>query len=436
MPKASRTPSAAQQRRHNPLSEEYAPSELKQKTNKKRKSEDVPNKEDGFVNSKASRNILQLGQDLAAEDEAEQEANRPAQPNPAFAFESRFPLEGEDDEEEGGAEVGEYDDEEAWGSDDEVVEEIEIDPEDLAAWDKYNPSFDPSTLLDPKNDSQAAGPGTNLADLILEKIAAHEAGAPPTDPRDIQGGGDPDDAVELPAKVVEVYTQIGMLLSRYKSGKLPKPFKILPTLPQWDILLSITRPDSWTANATYEATKLFISSRPALAQAFCCDVLLPKVREDIRESTLQACRFLPRSLIPSCRWRTLHTSRSTDRWLSAGKGQYSRIALSHCTVQAMRDGRRADVVRRRKRRRVQYLHPHTAREEVRSALPCHRRAGLPLPALPRRARRRSDGRRVRRELQQERCSGPGLACAVASVSVGFRAEVQERDYGGSKRGVA
>jgi essential nuclear protein 1 len=161
---------------------------------------------------------------------------------------------------------------------------VEIDPEDLAAWEKFNPSFDPSTLLDPANDSVAAGPGTNLADLILEKIAAHEAGAPPSDPRDIQGGGDPDDAVELPAKVVEVYTQIGMLLSRYKSGKLPKPFKILPTLPQWDILLSITRPDSWTANATYEATKLFISSRPALAQAFCCDVLLPKVREDIRET--------------------------------------------------------------------------------------------------------------------------------------------------------
>ena len=204
MPKASKGNSAAQQRRHNPLSEEYAPSELKQKTNKKRKSEDVTNKEEGFVNSKASRNILQLGQDLAAEDEAEQEANRPAQPNPAFAFESRFPVDGSDDEEQGGAEVGEYDDEEAWGSDDEIVEEVEIDPEDLAAWEKFNPSFDPSTLLDPANDSVAAGPGTNLADLILEKIAAHEAGAPPTDPRDIQGGGDPDDAVELPAKVVEV----------------------------------------------------------------------------------------------------------------------------------------------------------------------------------------------------------------------------------------
>lgn len=284
MPKASRPNSAARERRHNPLSEEYAPTELKQKAGKKRKSEDGEKKQEGFVDSKASKNILRLGQDLAAEDEAEREASRPAQPNPAFAFESRFPVEAEDDEEQGGAEVGEYDDEEAWGSDDEVVEEVEIDPEDLAAWDKFNPSFDPSTLLDPRDDSQAPGPGTNLADLILEKIAAHEAQAGPADPRQVQGGGDPEDAVELPGKVVEVYTQIGMLLSRYKSGKLPKPFKILPTLPQWDILLSITRPDSWTANATYEATKLFISSRPAVAQAFCCDVLLPKVREDIRET--------------------------------------------------------------------------------------------------------------------------------------------------------
>ncbi len=47
--------------------------------------------------------------------------------------------------------------------------------------------------------------GTNLADLILEKIAAHEAiqsGGPP-----VQGGGPPEDAVELPAKVVEVYSK-------------------------------------------------------------------------------------------------------------------------------------------------------------------------------------------------------------------------------------
>ena len=47
--------------------------------------------------------------------------------------------------------------------------------------------------------------GTNLADLILEKIAAHEA-ATAREPI-IQGGGPPEDAVELPAKVVEVYSK-------------------------------------------------------------------------------------------------------------------------------------------------------------------------------------------------------------------------------------
>jgi essential nuclear protein 1 len=48
---------------------------------------------------------------------------------------------------------------------------------------------------------------TNLADLILEKIAEHEAklngdnvGGP-----FIQGGGAPEDAVQIPAKAVEVY---------------------------------------------------------------------------------------------------------------------------------------------------------------------------------------------------------------------------------------
>ncbi|OQO14432.1 hypothetical protein B0A48_01309 [Cryoendolithus antarcticus] len=290
MPRTSRTQSMRSDRRHNPLSEEYSPTQpLKQKNSKKRKQpHDTEEAQTGYVDAKASRRILDLGQDLTAEDDAEREAGKPAQANPAFTFESRFPVGAEDEAEE--AEVGEYDEEEAWGSEDEVVEEVEIDPEDAAAWEKFNPSFDPSKLLDPTRDAEqdeSQGPGTNLADLILEKIAAHEAqqqgsgGAvrPP-----VLGGGDIDDAVELPAKVVEVYTQVGLLLSRYKSGKLPKPFKILPTLPQWDILLSITRPDSWTPNATYEATKLFVSSRPALAQAFCQDILLPRVRGDILET--------------------------------------------------------------------------------------------------------------------------------------------------------
>lgn len=62
------------------------------------------------------------------------------------------------------------------------------------------------TLLDSVKDaSTQSGEGTNLADLILEKIALHEA----TTPHEaiIHGGGAPEDAVELPAKVVEVYSK-------------------------------------------------------------------------------------------------------------------------------------------------------------------------------------------------------------------------------------
>lgn len=80
------------------------------------------------------------------------------------------------------------------------------------------------------------------------------------------------------------FGRIGLLLSRYKSGKLPKPFKIIPTLPQWEELLSITRPETWSANACYEATKIFVSSKPHITQRFLEWVVLDRVREDIHES--------------------------------------------------------------------------------------------------------------------------------------------------------
>lgn len=75
-----------------------------------------------------------------------------------------------------------------------------------------------------------------------------------------------------------------MILSRYKSGPLPKPFKILPSLPNWPALLDITRPESWTANAIYAATRIFISAKPAIAQEFINTVLLDRVRDEIHET--------------------------------------------------------------------------------------------------------------------------------------------------------
>ncbi|KAF2140537.1 uncharacterized protein K452DRAFT_252228 [Aplosporella prunicola CBS 121167] len=281
MPKASTSADARQARRHNPLSEDYAPTHpLKQKAAKRKKANSDNRDDEGFVDSKASRKILKIGQDLADEEELEQNARRPPKPNPAFAFESRL-----DDGVESDEEVVGQDDDDAWGDEDEeeIVEEIEIDPEDLDLFNRFNPTSDPSHLFQPGGGEEQAG-GTNLAELILEKIAEREAQEAAEGPRDIIGGGAPEDAVELPARVVEVYTQVGLILSRYKSGKLPKPFKILPSLPEWETLISITRPDSWTPNVCYEATKLFVSSTPQTTQIFLNSILLERVRADIHDS--------------------------------------------------------------------------------------------------------------------------------------------------------
>ncbi|KAH8724104.1 rRNA processing protein-like protein Bystin [Phaeosphaeriaceae sp. PMI808] len=280
MPKAPKSPGARDQQRHNPLVEEYAPSDpWKQKPAKRQKrSKDTKDEEQTFVDSKSSRKILDIGRELQEEDDLENQVRRPEGLNPAFDFETRL---GEDNEPE--EDAGQVDDDEAWGEDDEEVEELEIDANDLAAWNKFIPTDD-NPIVWPGEEAQPSGPGTDLAALILEKIAAHEATAGAVKQPQIMGGGDPEDAIELPAKVVEVYSKIGLIMSRYKSGKLPKPFKILPTIPAWETLLSITRPENWTPNAMFAATRIFISAKPQTAQIFLNTVLLPCIQENIQDT--------------------------------------------------------------------------------------------------------------------------------------------------------
>lgn len=280
MPKAPKSPGLRESQRHNPLTEDYAPStSYKQKPAKRQKRSRDENDGEGFVDSKSSRKILEIGRELAEEAEGENQPRRPPAANPAFDFETRI---GEDDGFE--EPTTQYDDDdEAWGDQDEEVEveEVEIDPNDLATFNKFLPT-DENLIVWPGEEAQPSGGGTDLAALILDKIAQHEAANPSQ--QGIQGGGDPEDAVELPAKVVEVYSKVGLILSRYKSGKLPKPFKILPTIPAWETLLAVTRPDQWTPNSVYAATRLFISSKPHIAQQFLNSVLLPAVQDNISET--------------------------------------------------------------------------------------------------------------------------------------------------------
>ena len=266
---------SARYRHERPLDEDIVASNPLRTTPKKRKARrDDELQRDGYVDSRSSRKILKIGQEL---EEEEREASKSSPLTSAFAFGSRFP----DDEAE--EDRTKFDDDEAWGDEDEVVvEDVEIDANDLDMFNKFVPAGEEPSLELKKGPPPVEGQGTNLADLILQQIAAHEAqqsGQP-----NVLGGGLPEDAIEIPAKVIEVYTKVGMLLSRYKSGKLPKPFKILPTLPQWEDLISITRPEAWTPNACYEATRIFISGNKKVARRFIETVLLERVREEIHET--------------------------------------------------------------------------------------------------------------------------------------------------------
>ena len=123
-----------------------------------------------------------------------------------------------------------------------------------------------------------------LADIILEKM--NNRGDD-----DDAGGEYPGEAFSgpvsgsLPPKVVEVYTSVGNMLAHYRSGKLPKALKMLPHIKDWETVLWITRPDTWSPTATYACTRVFASNlNSKMAQRFFNLVLLEKCRDDIREN--------------------------------------------------------------------------------------------------------------------------------------------------------
>ena len=69
-------------------------------------------------------------------------------------------------------------------------------------FNKFIPAGDQDPIFDPSEEGEE-GSGVNLADLILQKIAAYEANQ--SGEQVIKGGGAPEDAVQIPAKALEVY---------------------------------------------------------------------------------------------------------------------------------------------------------------------------------------------------------------------------------------
>ncbi|GAM29411.1 hypothetical protein SAMD00019534_125870 [Acytostelium subglobosum LB1] len=110
-----------------------------------------------------------------------------------------------------------------------------------------------------------------LGELIESKLKEQEAKT--VDPKN-----------QLDPKVVDVFTKVGLLLHSYTAGKIPRAFRILPNFANWEDLLYLTRPDKWSPNATFVATKLFcMGTNAKLTQRFLSIVLLPKIRDDIAD---------------------------------------------------------------------------------------------------------------------------------------------------------
>eukprot|EP00163_Fabomonas_tropica_P021915 TRINITY_DN381_c0_g1_i6.p1 TRINITY_DN381_c0_g1~~TRINITY_DN381_c0_g1_i6.p1 ORF type:complete len:344 (-),score=80.07 TRINITY_DN381_c0_g1_i6:252-1283(-) len=159
-----------------------------------------------------------------------------------------------DDDSFGDMEGGDFDGQEYY----EELELTEADEADLARF--MNPN---------------AGATRTIADLIMEKLEEKK-----------NQGAFASNALEksLNPKVVQVYKGVGQILSRYSAGKLPRAFKAIPNLRNWEEILYLTRPDDWSSAAMYQATRVFASNlRPAAAQRFYGLVLLPRVRDDIEE---------------------------------------------------------------------------------------------------------------------------------------------------------
>lgn len=49
-----------------------------------------------------------------------------------------------------------------------------------------------------------------------------------------------------------MYEGVRDVLKKYRSGKLPKAFKMVPHLQNWEQILYITEPTTWSAAAMYQ----------------------------------------------------------------------------------------------------------------------------------------------------------------------------------------
>lgn len=119
----------------------------------------------------------------------------------------------------------------------DFMDDLQIDDEDAKAFERFqNPEGGKRTL--------------KLAEIIMEKIQEKQA--------DIQTKLSDEGSLkieDLDPRVKEMYEGVRDVMKRYRSGKVPKAFKIIPKLRNWEQILFITEPHNWSAAAMFQGAR-------------------------------------------------------------------------------------------------------------------------------------------------------------------------------------
>uniref|UniRef100_A0A0N5A1D7 Bystin n=1 Tax=Parastrongyloides trichosuri TaxID=131310 RepID=A0A0N5A1D7_PARTI len=194
----------------------------------------------------------------------------------------------------------ESDDEESDNDDYEYTEEIiDIDDEEEAAMEKF--------YLKSDNEEKKT-----LFEIIQQKIELNKESIE----KQVKFQEYDDVTVkELDARVIEMFTKVGEVMANYRSGKIPKAFKIIPSMVNWEQILALTNPEGWSDIAYLAATRLFTASlNEKMCQRFNYFILLPRLRDSImkdkklnfhlyqalRKSVFKTAAFFKGIIIPLC----------------------------------------------------------------------------------------------------------------------------------------
>ncbi|XP_014249188.1 bystin [Cimex lectularius] len=230
-----------------PTLEEQIADAIQQK--QRQKTRIRADEEESFVDARTSEKILKEAR--KQQQELEEETIEGSQ----FSAAKLHTLDGEDGSDE----------EEVLDETQDFYENVVINEEDEKALELF------------MNKNPA--PRLTLADIIKEKITEKQT--------ELQSQFSDNASVNLQdvdPRVKAMYEGVRDVLKKYRAGKVPKAFKIIPKLRNWEQLLFITEPESWSAASVYMATRIFASNlKEKMAQRFYNLVLLPRIRDDITE---------------------------------------------------------------------------------------------------------------------------------------------------------